>query len=132
MSSTACCRMKTPAPWRLNWRSISAKPDTGFGRRDPDAARAPRSRLVGNERQHRAIVAVAQAGGLRPVLEDVAMLAAAACAVVFGARRRQFQVGLGFHMAGRRIVEAGPAGAAVVFEPGGEERQSAGPASTMC
>lgn len=85
-----------------------------------------RLRLAGNELQSQAIVAVAQTGRFRAIIEHVAVVPTAAHAVVFGTRQDQFQIGLGLQMAGQRIEKAGPAGAAVVLESGWKQRQIAG------
>src|SRR5689334_19063174 len=54
----------------------------------------PRLRFarLGDEAQRHAVVAVAQTGGLRPVVEQVAVVSAAARAVVFGAFHEEFAV----------------------------------------
>src|SRR5258706_2138681 len=82
-------------------------------------------RSVGDEAQRDAVVAVAQAGGLRPVVEYVAVMAAAAHAVVLGALHEELAVDRGAEHARDGREEARPAGAAVELHRGGEKRQSA-------
>src|SRR5216683_885646 len=77
------------------------------------------------EYQGKAIHAVAQAGRLRPVVEDVTEMAAATAAVDFGPQHPEGAV---FGLADRvfeRLVEARPAGAALEFRLRGEQRQVA-------
>src|SRR5450755_2281727 len=87
--------------------------------------RACPERLGGNELQRDAVVAVALAGRRRAVVEDVALVAAAAHAVVLGARDDHLDVGLGDDRARQRGVEARPAGAALELGLRGEERKVA-------
>src|SRR6185503_9276387 len=77
------------------------------------------------EFQRHAIHAVAQAGRLGTVVEHVAEMAEAAPAVHFGARHEKHAVGLGLDRLRQRLVEARPAGAALEFGVGGEQRQVA-------
>src|SRR5690554_5105256 len=77
------------------------------------------------EAQRQAVVAPAFAGGGRAVVEDVAVVAAAARAMVFGARPQQLEVALGAESVGQMRVEAGPAGTAVELHVGREQRQVA-------
>src|ERR1700686_5251601 len=73
--------------------------------------------------QRKAVHAVAQAGRLRPIVEDVAEVAAAAAAVDFGPQHSEGTV---FGLADRvlqRLIEARPAGAALEFRLRGEQRQ---------
>ena len=75
--------------------------------------------------QRKTVDAVAQAGRLRPVVEDVAEMAAAAAAMNFGAQHAEGAVlGLADGVF-ERLVEARPAGAALEFGLGGEQRQVA-------
>ena len=83
-------------------------------------------RRVGRELQRDAVDAVAQAGRRRPVLEDMAEMAAAAPAMHLGARHQQGVVGLGADGFRQRAIEARPAGPAVVFRLRCEQRQIAG------
>ena len=75
--------------------------------------------------QRESVVAVALAGGLGAVVKHMALVAAAARAVVLGARPDQLEVALGVYRVGQRLPEAGPAGAAVVFGSAVEQRQEA-------
>ena len=77
------------------------------------------------ELQRHAVHAVAQAGGLGPVVEHVAEMAAAATAMHLGAQHEQAAVAGGADGVVERRVEAGPAGAAVELGGGGEQRQVA-------
>src|SRR5580692_1669602 len=75
--------------------------------------------------QRKAVHAVAQAGRLRPVVEDVTEMAAAAAAMNFGPQHPEGAV---FGLADRvveRLIEARPAGAALEFGLRGEQRQVA-------
>src|SRR5260370_1147356 len=75
--------------------------------------------------QRKAVHAVAQAGRLRPVVEDVAEMAAAAAAVNFGPQHPKSTV---FGLADgvlERLIKTRPAGAALVFGLRGEQRQIA-------
>src|SRR5258708_32991757 len=77
------------------------------------------------EYQRKAVNAVAQAGRLRPVVENVTEMAAAAAAVNFGERHTEGAV---FGLADRvleRLVKTWPAGAAFEFRLRGEQRQVA-------
>ena len=78
-----------------------------------------------DELQRDAVVAVALAGRLRAVVEDVALVAAAARAVVLGARNEHLEVGLGRHARPDGGVEARPAGAALELRLRREQRQVA-------
>src|SRR5712672_3213173 len=72
------------------------------------------------EDQRKSVHAVAQAGRLRPVVEDVTEMAAAAAAVNFGAQHPKGAVlGLADGVL-ERLIEARPAGAAFEFRLGGE------------
>src|SRR4051794_12063992 len=87
------------------------------------------SRWANESRRHElerhAVVAIALAGRLRAVVEDVALVALAARAMVFGARHDQQEVGLLLEVAGNVVVEARPAGAALELGLRPEERQVA-------
>ena len=92
------------------------KPADDSGRRWPRA---------GWNTSAKTVDAVAQAGRLRPVVEDVAEMAAAAAAMHFGAQHAEGAVlGLADRVF-ERLVEARPAGAALEFRLGGEQRQVA-------
>src|SRR5678810_939528 len=81
--------------------------------------------LCRDELQREAVVAVALAGRRRAVVEEVALVAAAAHAVVFGARHDHLVVDLEGHRARQRFPEARPAGAALKLGRGREQRQLA-------
>src|SRR6185437_9878258 len=85
----------------------------------------PGLRVEWNEAQGDAVVAVAQAGGLRTVVENVAVMPAAFRAVIFGARHDELAIGLGREDAGNRREKAWPAGAAFELHRGGEKWQRA-------
>src|SRR3981081_4481572 len=81
------------------------------------------------EFQRKAVHAVAQAGRLRPIVEDVTEMAAAAAAVNFGS---QHPKGAVFGLADgvlERLIETRPAGAALEFRLRGKQRQVAAGAS---
>ena len=78
-----------------------------------------------DELQRHAVVAIALAGRRRAVVEDVALVAVAADAVVLDARDHHLHVGLGADGAGQRGIEARPAGAALELGLRAEERQVA-------
>src|SRR5688500_7382508 len=59
------------------------------------------------------------------LVEDVALVSAAADAVVFDPLHEELAVGLGAEAAGDEVVEARPSGAALVLGLGLEERQRA-------
>ena len=82
-----------------------------------------RNPLGRHELQRHAVVAIALARRLGPVVEHVALVAFAAAAVVLGARRDELVVDLGGDGARNRRVEARPAGAALELGVGLEERQ---------
>src|SRR5213078_1039401 len=90
------------------------------------AASAAITRRVMSAPQRRPVVAVAQSGRRRAVVEHVALVAAAARAVVLGARPEELEILFRGDVAGDRIEEARPAGAAVVLLVGVEQRQVAG------
>src|SRR5579862_1562477 len=75
--------------------------------------------------QREAVHAVAQSGRLRAVIEDVAEMAAATAAMNFGAQHAEGAV---LRLADRvlqRLIEARPAGAALILGLGREQRQVA-------
>src|SRR5229473_2465934 len=77
------------------------------------------------EYQGKAIHAVAQAGRLRPIVEDVTEMAAATAAVNFGPQHPESPV-FGFaNGVLQRLVETRPAGTALEFRLRGEQRQVA-------
>src|SRR5476649_674698 len=81
------------------------------------------------KQQREAVHAVAQAGRLRPVVEDVTEVAAAATAMNFGP---QHSKGAVFGLADgilQRLIKTRPAGAALELRLGGEQRQVAAGAS---
>src|SRR5512139_2750002 len=55
----------------------------------------------------------------------MAVMAAAAGAMVLGARQQQLEILPGFYMPWQDVKEAGPAGAAVVFEARGKQVEAA-------
>src|SRR5258706_8482404 len=83
------------------------------------------SGALGNELQRQPVVAPTFARRRRAVVEDVAMMTAAADAVIFGARQDQFEIRAGFERRGNAREETRPAGAAVVFHLRRENRQAA-------
>src|SRR5690349_19732859 len=99
---------------------------TRGGRIVPTRARARSAAgLCGDELQREAVVAVALAGRRRAVVEDVALVAAAARAVVLGARQEHLVVDLERDRARQRFPEARPAGAAFELGRRREQRQLA-------
>src|ERR1700722_6406066 len=86
------------------------------------SGRGRRSRM---KHQRKTVHAVAQAGRLRPVVEDVAEMAAAAAAVNFGAQHPEGAVLSLADGVLQRLIEARPAGAALEFRLRGEQRQVA-------
>src|SRR6267143_4590618 len=75
--------------------------------------------------QRKAVHAVAQAGRLRPIVENVTEMAAAAAAVDFGPQHPEGAVfGLADGIV-ERLIETRPAGAALEFRLRGEQRQVA-------
>src|ERR1700733_6143169 len=88
-------------------------------------ARSGRRRRGRMKLQSKAVHAVAQAGRLRSIVENVPEMAAAAAAVNFGAQHPQGPVlGLADGVL-ERLIEARPAGAALIFCLRGEQRQVA-------
>src|SRR5689334_19187834 len=81
--------------------------------------------FAGMEIERDAVHAIAQSGRRRPVLEDVAEMAAAVAAMHLGAHHEKAAVALGFHRAIERRGKARPAGAAVEFGGGVEQRPAA-------
>src|SRR5579862_3916490 len=82
-----------------------------------------RSGSASRDELHRhAVHAIAQAGRLRPVVEDMAEMAGAARAVDLGAGHQQAPVTSLADRPGKMIVEARPAGAAVELGRRGEQR----------
>src|SRR5664279_2203849 len=77
------------------------------------------------KQQRKAVHAVAQAGRLRPIVEDVPEMTTAAAAVNFGAQHPQRPVFGLAHGVLKRLEEARPAGTALVFRLRGEQRQVA-------
>src|SRR6516225_3187527 len=75
--------------------------------------------------QRKAVHAVTQARRFRPVVEDVPEMAAAAAAMHLGPHDAEGAVFGGADGIVERLVEAGPAGAALEFGLGGKQRQVA-------
>src|SRR5687767_11558815 len=82
-------------------------------------------RVLRDEPERDTVVAPALVGGRRAVIEDVAVVAAAALAVVLLPRVDQEEVLLGVEHARDGGEEARPAGARLVLHLGGEQRQPA-------
>src|SRR5258706_15150517 len=80
---------------------------------------------LGNKLERQAVVAPTFAGRRRTVVENVAMMTAAADAMIFDARQNQFEIRAGFERRGNAREETRPAGAAVVFHLRRENRQAA-------
>ena len=78
-----------------------------------------------NEIQRHAIDAVAQTGGRRTIVKDMALMAAAIGAVHFGAGHEQRLVLGRAQRAVDKGIKARPAGAAVELGLGGEQRLGA-------
>src|ERR1700686_5785476 len=109
--------MKSPGP---KDRGTIAGRATIAGRKPLGSAGRRRRRM---KHQRKTVHAVAQAGRLRPVVEDVTEMAAATAAVNFGARHPEGPV---FGLADgvlERLVKTWPAGAAFEFRLRGEQRQ---------
>src|SRR5579862_1154720 len=81
--------------------------------------------FAGVERERDAVHAIALAGRLRPIVEDMAEMPAATPAVHFGARHEERAVAFGFDRILERRPKAWPAGAAVELRVGREERLAA-------
>src|SRR6185503_2446218 len=81
--------------------------------------------VLRDELQRHAVVAPALIGGRRAVVEYVPVVAAAALAVVLGARVDQVEILLHVERARDGGEEARPAGAGLEFHLGGEHRQAA-------
>src|SRR5688572_4862908 len=92
--------------------------------RDP-LVRGSNLGVLWDELERGAVVAPALVGGRRAVVEEVAVVAAAALAVVFGARVDEEEVFLGLEYARNGSEERRPARAGLVFHFGSEERQVA-------
>src|SRR5690606_26110244 len=80
------------------------------------------------EAQRRPVVAVALPGRPRPVVEHMPLVPQAAGAVILGARDAEAVVRLRPDIGGDDVVEARPAGAALVLPLRSEQRQRAAPA----
>ena len=104
---------------------MRAADDAPRGHRHRAAGLDHAAPVFGYEAERDAVVAVAQPGRLRTVVEEMALVAAAADAVVLGARIDQLEVALGAERAGNQREKARPAGAALVLHRRGEERQAA-------
>jgi len=81
--------------------------------------------LAGMKIERHTIHAVALAGGLRTIVEDVAEMAAAAAAMHLGSGRKKAAVGFGVNRLIERRPEARPTRPAVEFGIRGEERLAA-------
>ena len=93
----------------------------------PPGLRQRRNRLRGwGERECQAAVAPTLASRRGPVVEYVALVAAASSAVVLGAREEELVVGFCSGASFDGLGEARPAGAAIVFVPAIEQWQVAG------
>src|SRR5271154_6479501 len=75
------------------------------------------------KQQREAVHAIAQAGRLRPVVEDVTEMSATTTAVNFGPQHPERPVFGLAHGVIERLVETRPAGAAFEFRLRGEQRQ---------
>src|SRR4029434_6961060 len=80
---------------------------------------------LGNEVQRHAVVAPALAGGRRAIIEDMAVVAAAADAVIFGAGQNELVISSGAEYPRDRRKETTPTGVALIFHLGGKKRQIA-------
>ena len=98
-------------------------PDPGQPPPDPGQPVADGS---GCKLQRAGVHAVALPRGVRPVVEDVAEMAAARCAPHLGADHAVSDVAVQRHRVGlHRLPEAGPAGPGVELGVGGEQRRTA-------
>src|SRR4028119_1723536 len=121
--STWCSTIPSKTPPRPRPNSTPA--ETGNAPAPRPAAPLTRSALLGLEAHRPAVHAVALAGGLRPVREDVAEVPAAARAMHLRARHEQAAVGLGADPALDGRPEGRPAGAALELGAGVEQRLAA-------
>ena len=69
-----------------------------------------------------AIIAIAQAGWLRSIIKDMALMSAAARAVIFCAWDKELSVGFGADGAVNGLEKGWPACARVIFRIRGEKR----------
>src|SRR5262249_39728357 len=107
---TACIR------WRQRREMQEMGSETNFSRSAEEIVSDPNWRISGgDEFQREAVVAIAQASGLGPVVEHMALMTAAACAVIFGARHDQLVVGHFVDAARDHVIEARPPRPTVVF-----------------
>src|SRR5690349_2779697 len=110
-----------PCKPRSNWGGSGAEmADRTCVPSDPGQTFTPQ--LLRLEVQGHAIDAIAQMRGRRSVLEHVAEMAAAAAAVHFHTHHAETTVARGLDRARNRIVETRPAGAALEFGLGDEQR----------
>src|SRR3990167_8090296 len=65
--------------------------------------------------QRQAVVAIAQSGRFRAVVENMALMATATGAMIFRARPDQFEIGFGQQRARKVIIKTGPTGPAVIL-----------------
>lgn len=84
--------------------------------------------LFRNKDKCDAVAAVAFSGGSGTVIEDMAVVTAASCTVIFGARQYQFEVCLCFQASFDCCMKAGPSGTAIEFVVRTEQRQTTAPA----
>ena len=77
-----------------------------------------------NEAQRYTVVAVSLSGRFRPVIENMTVVTAATCAMVFSARVKKFVVCGRAENTWYCREETRPAGAAVVFHRRGKQRQA--------
>src|SRR5438270_559167 len=122
MSQRPCHNVKSSYVSYLNKKPRSCNRGTIAGERQqlPGSAGGCR-RWMKHEAE--AVDAIAKAGRLRPVVEDVAEMAAAAAAVHLGAQHAVGAV-LGLaDIAFDGLIEARPSGAAFEFGFGGKQRQ---------
>src|ERR1051325_7945646 len=117
------------APRPSRWKSRPTRrrrPSRNTHEIEIKAAEAPRPFSLGLGRlegERQAVHAVAQAGGLRPVIKHMPQMTAAAAAMHFGALHEQGMIVRRQHRIGQRAVETRPAGAAVEFGVGRKKVQ---------
>src|SRR5688572_13119532 len=111
--------------WQSRKTKIGAMPNPKMRQalRTPTAGDSSRFSVFGDELKRDAVVAPAFSGWLRPVIEDVAVVAAATGAVILGARQDELEIRGGAEYSGNGREKARPACAALVFHRGREQRQ---------
>src|SRR5258708_37224407 len=82
-----------------------------------------------HEAQCHAVVAIAQPGGFRTIVEDMTLMPATADAMIFGARQKKLPVLFCADRTRQSIKETRPARAAVILRLAAEKRQVAGSAN---